>query len=125
MNYKVILSFARQLRKNQTFAEKVFWEKVRNRRLFDKKINRQFIIEHSNILGNKQFFIVDFYCHERRLIIELDGTIHKYQIGYDLEREGILNAMRFQIVRFINEEVLQNWDAVEQKLKNLLLDWIY
>ncbi len=121
MNYKNILSFARQLRKNQTLAEKIFWEKVRNRKLFNKKINRQFIVEHSNVQGNKQFFIVDFYCHEKKLIIELDGKIHEYQINYDLERTRILQEMGFHILRFKNEEVMYHWEDVEHKLKEVLL----
>jgi very-short-patch-repair endonuclease len=122
MKYKTILTFARQLRKNQTPAEKLFWDKVRNRRLFKKKINRQFIIEHANVVGNKRFFIVDFYCHEKKLIIELDGKIHDYQIAYDLEREDILRQMGFQIIRFNNEEVLHHWELVEQRLKTILFD---
>jgi very-short-patch-repair endonuclease len=122
MKYKTILAFARKLRKNQTPTEKLFWEKVRNRRMFNKKMNRQFIIEHANIMGNKQFFIVDFYCHEKKLIIELDGKIHDCQVTYDLERESILKQMGFQIIRFKNEEVLRHWNTVEQKLKGILLD---
>ncbi len=121
MNYKTILSFARQLRKKQTPAEQLFWEKVRNRRLFNKKVNRQFIIEHVNIMGNKQFFIVDFYCHEKRLIIELDGKIHDYQVQSDLEREEILRKMGFQIIRFKNKEILECWEKAELKLKEILL----
>ena len=84
-------------------------------------MNRQFIIEHANILGNKQFFIVDFYCHEKKLIIELEGKIHEYRIAYDIEREGILRQMGFQIIRFKNDEVLYHWEAVEQRLNEILL----
>ena len=120
MNYKTILSFARHLRKNQTPSEKFFWEKVRNRRFFNKKINRQFIIEHSNRMGNKQFFIVDFYCHEKKLIIELDGKIHKYQIKYDREREEILKEIGFKVIRFKNDEVLHDWQTVALKLEKIL-----
>ena len=84
-------------------------------------MNRQFIIEHANIMGNKQFFIVDFYCHEKKLIIELDGKIHDYQIQSDFEREEILRKMGFQIIRFKNEEVLKHWEIVARKLKAILL----
>jgi very-short-patch-repair endonuclease len=48
MTYEEILAFARELRKKQTPAEKFFWQKVRNRRLFGKKFTRQFIIQHDN-----------------------------------------------------------------------------
>ena len=117
MKYKDILDFARGLRKNQTPAEQFFWEKVRNRRFLGKKFNRQFIIEHSEIQGKKYFFIADFHCHDKKLIIELDGPIHKGQIKYDQIREETLREMGFKIIRFQNREVLENWDGVADRLK--------
>ena len=76
MKYKDILAFARLLRKNQTPAEVFFWNKVRNRGLFGKKFKRQFIIQHAEILGEKKFYIADFYCYEKSLVVEIDGKIH-------------------------------------------------
>lgn len=118
MTYETIKKFARELRKNQTPAESLFWEKVRNRRFLGKKINRQFTIQHENIMGKKRFFIADFYCHEKKLIIEIDGGIHTLpeQMEYDLIREDILREMGFVVIRFTNEMVLERWGYVEEVL---------
>jgi len=116
MNYEDILKFARTLRNNQTPAEKVVWNRVRNRKFHGYKINRQFIIEHANVMGNKHFFIADFYCHKKKLVIEIDGKIHLEKIEYDKIREEILIEMGYNIIRFKNEEVLNNWETVATKL---------
>ena len=69
------------------------------------KFLRQHKIEHSNWNGERAYFFVDFYCNELKLIIEVDGGIHKSQIEYDKERESILNEMGYAIFRIRNEEV--------------------
>ncbi len=120
MKYRDILHFARELRKNQTPAEEFFWKMVRNRRFMGKKFTRQYIIEHSEVQGDKSFFIADFHCHEKRLIVELDGKIHNQQLEYDRIREEILRDMGFIIVRFHNEEVLEEWDKVAGRLREAL-----
>ena len=93
MKYSQILEYARSLRKNQTEVEAFFWDKVRNRRFNGLKFTRQFIIEHEN----GQYFIVDFHCHEFKLIIELDRGIHKERMGYDQIREKILQELGFEL----------------------------
>jgi very-short-patch-repair endonuclease len=120
MDYKQVRAFARSLRKNQTPAEKYFWEKVRDRRFLGKKFNRQFVIQHEEIQNKKKFFIADFFCHEKRLVVELDGKIHLQQLDYDRIRENILREMGFQIIRFDNAEVLHEWGTVEKKLEEVL-----
>ncbi|MEZ4775403.1 MAG: endonuclease domain-containing protein [Bacteroidia bacterium] len=121
MKYDEILAFARVLRKRQTASEKLFWEKVRNRRFLGKKFYRQYIIEHDDNLGDKKFFIADFYCHEPRLIVELDGEIHFSQNDYDLYREKILKNLGFQLVRFDNEVVLNNWHIIDAELSKFFI----
>ena len=116
MSYDKILSLARQFRKNATPAEEFFWQKIRNRQLLGKKFTRQFIIQHAEEAGTKRFFIADFYCHEKKLIVELDGGIHETQVEYDQIREEILREMGFSILRFPNEEVLHRWGKVEKQL---------
>ncbi|MBK7407885.1 MAG: endonuclease domain-containing protein [Saprospirales bacterium] len=120
MSYSKILLLARQLRKNQTPAESCFWEKVRRNQLLDKKFDRQFIIQHSEILGRKKYFIADFYCHAHKLIVEIDGDIHLQQVEYDKIREDILRQMGFTVLRFKNGEVLNEWEMVEARLKEIL-----
>lgn len=117
MKYKDALAFTKLLRHNQTPAEKFFWNKVRDRRLFNAKFRRQFLIEHAEILGKKYFYIVDFYCFEKKLIVELDGEIHLSQKEYDAHRHQKLIDMGFQVIRFRNEEVLNNWNGVKKELE--------
>ncbi|RMG54030.1 MAG: endonuclease domain-containing protein [Bacteroidetes bacterium] len=119
--YKRVLSFAREMRKNPTPAEKYFWGKVRNRQLDGKKFNRQFIMQHDEVMDVPHFFIADFYCHEHRLVVELDGGIHKQQADYDKIREEVLKEMGFSIIRFPNELVLGDWPTVERRLRSCWL----
>lgn len=120
MDYKSIKKLARELRKRQTRAETVFWEKVRNRRFRKLKFNRQFVIGYGLEVGGRAYFIVDFYCHELELIIEIDGKIHEKQIAYDARRESILESLGFQILRFKNEEVLYSWEGVKKRLATFI-----
>ena len=120
MKYKQALAFARQMRKNQTPAEDFFWKKVRNKRFFGKKFLRQFIIEYQEILGKKRFYIVDFYCSQKRLIVELDGGIHLHRKELDSGRQNRLEEMGYKVIRFKNEEILKNWEMSSFKLKNAL-----
>ncbi len=116
MKYSQILSYARDLRKNQTKAEAFFWSKVRNRKFLGLKFNRQFIIQHDH----SSYFIADFHCFEKKLIIEIDGKIHLKQLEYDQIREEILKEMGYSIIRFQNEEVLKEWPKVKSKLQEKL-----
>ena len=70
--------YARRLRKNQTRTETIIWKALRNRSLLGKKFLRQHPI-FADPYDNDAFFIADFYCHEHRLVIELDGEIHESQ----------------------------------------------
>ena len=108
MRYHEAIYFARSWRKNMISSEKIFREKVRTRRFL-----RQNKIEHSNA---RNYFIW-FYCHELRLIVEVDGSIHKKQIEYDLERERIRKEMKYHVYRIKNEEVLTS--LVNQILSNI------
>lgn len=109
----------RRFRKNQTKAEKVFWDKSRNRQIDGYKILRQYPIrfEMDNTI---HFFIADFYCHEAKLVIEIDGGIHETQKDYDKMREQIIGQLGYRIIRFSNEEVLNNIDNVLLRLKDAL-----
>ncbi|MEO6190197.1 MAG: endonuclease domain-containing protein [Saprospiraceae bacterium] len=97
--------FARNLRKNPTISESIFWELVRKRRVCGLKFLRQYKIEHSNLNGELNYFFVDFYCHELKLIVEIDGEIHAHQKEYDAERQNILEEMGYIVIRIQNEEL--------------------
>ena len=82
-----------------TPAEKLLWQNLRGNRLNGLHFRRQQIISG---------FIVDFYCHAARLIVEVDGEIHQQQQEYDRERDLVLTSQGFQILRLTNKQVIQN-----------------
>ena len=117
---KTITQLSRDLRKNQTGSEKLLWQNLRARKLNGFKFNRQFpIVYGRNFDGTSLFFIADFYCHEKKLIVELDGKIHEFQKEYDKERDFILNQLGLKVIRFKNEE-LENISQVVEKISNQL-----
>ena len=101
----------RELRQNQTEAEKIFWGQVRNKRFYGKRFFRQYSIGP---------YILDFFCPELALAVELDGGQHnKVECReYDESRSNYLNAQGIVVMRFWNHEVLQNIDGVLLKLSD-------
>ena len=114
-----IREVSRSLRKKSTPSEKVFWQVVRNRQILGYKFNRQYpiVFEIDDI---KRFFIADFYCHQLKLVIEIDGGIHETQKDYDELRTKIINHLGMQVYRFSNEEVLNDIDIVIRKLEGII-----
>jgi very-short-patch-repair endonuclease len=110
-----IIRRAAALRKNQTDAEKVLWIAISKGQLNGLHFRRQHPI-------NK--FIVDFYCHEILLIIELDGDIHnKPEVAErDEGREHELRRLGLHVIRFSNYEVLNNLQQVLAKIKTFAKD---
>ncbi|MCG2785555.1 MAG: endonuclease domain-containing protein [Anaerolineae bacterium] len=94
---------ARELRQKMTPAEAVLWQALRANRLGGFHFRRQQVIAG---------FIVDFYCHAASLVIEVDGGIHKQQIEADRERERILVERGLRVLRFQNEQVLNDLAGV-------------
>lgn len=93
-----IIELARKLRKKQTPTEQILWECLRGRRLAGLKFRRQHPIDK---------FIADFYCHEARLVVEVDGAVHreKNQIERDALRTEVLSRLGLSVVRVTNTEV--------------------
>ena len=113
--YGKIMTAAREMRKQPAPAENALWQRIRRRQIHNVKFRRQ----HS-IAG----FIVDFVSIEHKLIIEVDGAIHEQtdQQAYDAERQAILEAIGFRVLRFTNAEVLQATDAVAKVIGETLND---
>jgi len=109
----------KELRKNSTNAENIFWEIVRNRKFGGKKFYRQYPI-FFDLQGKETFFIADFYCHAEKLVIELDGNIHNYTKEQDRLRTEIINLLGIRVIRFKNEEIEHNIESVLLTLKNYL-----
>jgi len=101
---KKLTALARENRNNPTIAERKIWREVlRMRQLAQYKFLRQ-----KPIAG----YIVDFYCSELQLVIEIDGESHGESVDYDTERTRILNACGLTVVRYTNSDVLKNIEGV-------------
>jgi very-short-patch-repair endonuclease len=111
---------ARDLRKNPIQAEIQLWKVLKNRQLLNSKFLRQHPIFYQ-YNDKKNFFIADFYCHEIRMVIELDGHIHIKQMDYDKIRTEILYIKNVFVIRFKNEEITNDLDTVLKKLKEAIL----
>ena len=105
----------RDLRKNSTLAEKIFWEAVRNKKLNGMKFYRQHPLFY-DITGVESFFVADFYCHDEKLAIELDGKYHHYRLREDTKRTEILKYLGVRVLRFKNNEVTTNLNYVLNKV---------
>ena len=107
---KSIFIRALELRKNMTVTETILWKELRNKDLFKARFKSQHPIG---------IFVADFYCHKYRLVIEVDGEIHQdekvsvYDDGraHDIEKHGII------IIRFKNEEILENIELVISRIQ--------
>ncbi|MBW8326131.1 MAG: endonuclease domain-containing protein [Prolixibacteraceae bacterium] len=104
---------AAELRKNMTVEEKILWQKLRNKKLNDLKFRRQHPVD---------IFILDFYCHEKKLAIEVDGGIHNQeaQREWDENRTYELNEFGINVLRFTNEEVIDRTKEVMKSIKDFL-----
>jgi len=107
-----IFQIAERLRKGMTVTEKKIWEKVSNKQL-GVRIRRQHPIWK---------FIADFYCHELKLVIEIDGGIHLRSENkeYDISRDIILKDFQIEILRFTNDEVINETSLVIDKIKSTI-----
>ena len=94
---------ARRLRRDQTDAERTLWFRLRDRRFCGLKFRRQVPIDR---------YVVDFCCESARLIVEVDGGQHVERSGEDKARTDALEARGYLVLRFWNNEVLQNMDGV-------------
>ena len=104
-----LLEFARTMRTNATDAEYLMWQILRNKQFMHLKFRRQHMIKP---------YIVDFYCHEIGLVVELDGGQHNTNDGkeYDAERTKFLEALGLKVVQYWNHDVLGRTDVVLEDL---------
>lgn len=109
-----LLEFAKTMRSNATDSENLMWQLLRAKRFMNLKFRRQHVIAP---------YIVDFYCHELDLVIELDGSQHNTDDGraYDVERTKFLEALGLKVVRYWNNDVLKNTESILGDLRLLYL----
>jgi len=115
-----IVELCRELRQQETPAEKLLWEYLRNRKLFDQKFLRQHPICVTFAFGRNLYYIPDFYCHKAKLVIEADGPIHLLKKDYDKNRDEVLAALGLTILRFENIQILNETQSVLEKIKEHL-----
>lgn len=109
----------KKLRMSQTEAEKIFWNHVRGRRFRGLKFYRQCPLFYE-IDNHESFYIVDFFCFEKKLAIEIDGKIHNFNRQQDMERSNILNNMGITVIRINNEEIKDDLNCLFKKLSHEL-----
>ena len=102
--------FAKQLRKNSTLSEVLLWQNIKNKAL-GVQFHRQVPLLD---------YIVDFYCHELMLAIEIDGDSHLYKYEYDAKRQGELEKVGVFFIRFSDLDVKQNMFSVGLSLEQVV-----
>jgi very-short-patch-repair endonuclease len=102
------------MRKNPTKVENILWQQLRNKKLEGRIFRRQHLID---------IFIVDFYCHSERLVIEVDGGVHnKTEVKTrDQGRTDEMNRFDLRVIRFTNEEILKDITSVLEKIEHHFL----
>lgn len=103
-----VKQLAREKRRAATPAENALWQHLRTRQLIGAKFRRQHCIEP---------FIVDFYCRDANLVIEVDGPIHSRTREEDAIRQEYLEQAGLTVIRFTNEEVLQSLESVLERIR--------
>ena len=102
---------ARDLRKTPTEAERLLWQHLRRRQLGGFRFRRQYAIGP---------YIVDFYCFEERIAIEVDGGQHTRHAAYDAQRTSSLESEGVRVLRFWNNQVLGEVEAVKHLILEVL-----
>ena len=107
-----IFQIAERLRRDMTATEKIIWDRVCKNQI-GVRIRRQHPVWK---------FIADFYCHEVKLIIEIDGGIHLRPENkeYDISRDTILKEFQIEILRFTNDDVINGPELVIEKIKRAI-----
>ncbi len=99
------------MRRSPTPAEKILWSVLRNRQIEGCKFVRQYpILPH----------IVDFCCRQKKFVIEVDGGIHIGREAYDRHRDSDLAELGYKVLRFTNDDVIQNINAVVMVIQEAL-----
>jgi len=106
---------AREFRKKPTISEKIIWEKLRNRKFLGLKFYRQCVIDG---------YIVDFYCHSLKLVIEIDGSAHSKQIDEDKYRQKIIEEENIKFFRLTSDEVENSINTTLVKLECFINDLV-
>ncbi len=102
-----IIELAQEMRRNLTRCEALLWNELKEKKLQNCKFRRQHPVYR---------YILDFYCHEKKLAIEIDGEIHQNRSNQDEFRDKYLESVGIKTLRITNEEILQDMDKVLTKI---------
>ena len=107
---------ARQLRNNSTKAEIILWQKLKRKQMYGYDFHRQKPIDN---------YIIDFFCHELMLGIEVDGYSHQIieVFNKDVKKEGVMNMLGIHILRFSDEQVLKDTDNVIRAIERYIVNF--
>ena len=110
--YALLKAYARENRQKMTLAETILWNDLR-------ALPKTFKFRRQHIIGD---FIVDFVCLDLHLVIEVDGDYHQklQQTHDDILRTECLNRLGFNVIRFTNEQVIENLQEVIREINNIL-----
>jgi very-short-patch-repair endonuclease len=104
---------AKELRKYETDAEKILWTKLNRNQILGLQFRRQHPIDR---------FIADFYCAKIKLVVEVDGSIHELpeNLDYDIGRSEIMNDFGITVIRFSNEQIINEIDTTIKKIEKII-----
>ena len=113
---KDLKEFSRYLRNNSTLSEVLLWNKIKNRAIMGYQFNRQKPLDR---------YIVDFYCKELKLVIEIDGESHNHHVAYlsDEKRQSSLESLELKFLRFHDIDVKRNMDNVIRSIEGFIKDF--
>jgi very-short-patch-repair endonuclease len=114
-DFNQIKNHAREFRSNLTDSEKLLWKELKGRKLNGYKFLRQHPILYKGNLIRYNYFIADFYCFEKKAVIELDGPVHEQNLEYDAFRDEEMKELGLHILRIKNEE-LENMEKVLSRI---------
>ena len=108
-----VIELAKDLRNNMTRSEETMWSVLKMKQIGGYKFRCQHPVYR---------YILDFYCHQKRLAIEIDGKIHDSQQEYDRYRDEFLQSIEIRTLRIENKDVLNNIETVKEMIKRELLE---
>ena len=108
---KYVIDLARDLRKNMTLSEKILWQKLKNKQIAGFRFRKQHPIYR---------YVLDFYCFEKMLAVEIDGNAHIGREEYDEFRDEVMISIGIETLRFNDNEVLNNMESVLRRIKETL-----
>ena len=114
-DFNIIKKHAQELRNNMTESEKLLWKELRGRKLSGYKFLRQHPLIYKGNLIRYNYFIADFYCDAKKVIIELDGPVHDITEEHDQFRDSELNELGIKVLRIKNSG-LQNMKKTLSKI---------